>query len=302
MLITLPSKLNISTLKSLIKSWPEHGEEVELHFNARQWATPTGMVGLACLIDKLRKAGGTIHIEFNDCDAIGYWERMGFFREVSLVPPDNYSGIPHAANGRFAEMRRVGDIDLVDEITQELVAATQTLEEGIKTFSHILSEAMNNVCQHSGAYGFSAAQYWKKTGEVEFCIADSGQGLFSALSHSHKPKDEADAIRLALKVGVTSRSPNFQQSHMRNRGVGLSCIEKLVNANGGTLEIWTGLGRFKNINQSAYISSNSWTGTLIAVNMQRDHLTADFRTVMQQLTAELRLVEADKKSSIRRVR
>jgi hypothetical protein len=293
MRITLPPWLSSGGLRGLLRSWPQSACEVELHFNTRQWATPTGMVGLACLIEKLRREGGAISIELNNCDTAGYWERMGFFRAVGLEPPYCAPVNPRPGMGRYAEIRKVSDIECVDTLTRELVAASQP-EVGISnTFSHILSEAMNNVCQHSGVFGFSAAQYWAKNGRVELCIADSGCGLRSALSPRYAPANDSDAIRLALKVGVTSNSPNFGQSLMRNRGVGLSCIDRLVQANGGKFEIWSGRGRFVNGDGHNHLSvtQNRWTGTLLTVNMMRDKLTANFQAVMQELTAELRSVE-----------
>lgn len=297
--VQLPTQLNVSTLRALMKQWPSQIATVELHFNDKQWATPTGMVGLACLIQRSQQTGSEVDLRFNNCDTVGYWSCMGFFRGLGLTPPEHQQGVAQPAAGRFAEMRKVGDINYVDALTQELVAATHPPEGSSKTFSHILSEAMNNVCQHSGAYGFSAAQYWRKTGRVEFCIADTGCGLMEALQSSYTPNDDADAIKLALKVGVTSRSPTFAQPQMRNRGVGLSCIERLVTANGGRFEVWSGNGMFANSGAPPYMTLNRWTGTLLTVSMSRDNLTADFRTVMQQLAVELRSVEAERKSTRR---
>jgi hypothetical protein len=78
---------------------------------------------------------------------------------------------------------------------------------------------------------------------------------------------------------------------MRNRGVGLSCIRRLVDANSGYFEIWSGNGVFTNDQEAATLITNHWTGTLLTVNMQRSTSTADFRAVMEQLTDELRSVE-----------
>lgn len=295
MILTLPTQMDDKSLSTFMTTWPSDPVNITVVFNKKQWSTPTGMVGLACLIDKHQKKGGSVELNFEQCEGTGYWERMGFFREIGLPAPVCANGIARPASGRFAELRKIGDIEEVDNVTQELVSATHTSAQGLKTFSHILSEAMNNVCQHSGAYGFSAAQYWEYNGRVEFCIADTGQGLLSALTPSHTPSDDADAIRLALKVGVTSRSPYFNQRQMRNRGVGLSCIERLVRANGGRFQVWSGHGRFANENDAPYLTSDSWIGTLISVNMKRDELTADFHNVMQQMAEELRLAEAEKK-------
>jgi hypothetical protein len=218
---------------------------------------------------------------------------MGFFRQVGLDPPPA-NGIPREAGDRFAEIRKISDIEHVDAITEELVAITHPQDGSRKIFQHILSETMNNVCQHSLAHGFSAAQYWDKTGKVQFCIGDFGCGLMSALTSRYAPQNDVEAIQLALRVGVTSRPPQFGQRHMRNRGVGLSAAHRLVIANHGRICVWSGRGWFTD--DSAMHCAHGWTGTLIAVTMQRDNLTTGFRAVMDQLTEELRAVErAEKK-------
>jgi hypothetical protein len=195
MQIKIPSQLDRKTLKSVVVEWPS-SNEVEIQLHHKQWVTPTGMVGLACLIDRHKRNGGKVSISAEGCKSIGYWERMGFFKEVGIDSPCSPVNA-HPPQGRFSEVRKISSTDFVDEITDSLVQVAEVNLETRKTYSHILSEAMNNVCQHSGAFGFASAQYWKKRDIVEFCIADSGCGLFSTLCNNFHPNDAASAIDLA---------------------------------------------------------------------------------------------------------
>jgi hypothetical protein len=284
----LPRNLTLQELIALRAVWPAGARLIRLRMHPEQWVDPTGLVGVACLIEETRRSGGNVTVDFDGCNRATYWERMGFFRQTEMDGPAP-SGVARAARRRLAELRKVTDIYEVDDLTDELVSVASPSPDARKTFSHIVSELMNNVCQHSGAHGFSAAQHWPATGRVQFCIADYGCGLQHALAR-YSPKDDCDAVDLALRVGVTGRPPNFGQPHMRNRGVGLSCAHRLATANNGAFVLWSNGGMFST--QMGTLSSNvRWTGTLVAVTMHRDNLPADFRAVMRDLTDELHAVE-----------
>jgi hypothetical protein len=288
--IQLPRRLGMMEMLELQAHWPSPScsAAIQIRLHPEQWIEPAGMVGLACLIEVIRLRGNPISVDHSDCSRAGYWERMGFFREVGLNGP-NPSGVPQSSRRRFSEIRRISDIWDVDKITDELVEITSPDESCHRTLSHIYSELMNNVCQHSQSCGFTCAQYWPATSNVQFCIGDYGIGLQSALETRYRPNDSLTAIKLAMDVGVTSNPPQIGQPHMRNRGVGLSCAYRLVTANGGRFNVWSGDGFF--CSQTGERIVNRWTGTLITLTMNRESLTADFAAVMNQLIAELKLVE-----------
>lgn len=287
--VALPRHLNLAALRSIRATWPATCGAVNIVLHPEQWVEPTGLVGLACLIEEGRRSGLSVDVVHQGCSRGGYWERMGFFRQVGLPPP-SATGLYRDGRRRFAEIRKIDDINFVDDITEELVSVAVPGANEMRTFSHIVSELMNNVCQHSGASGFSAAQYWPGSDLVQFCIADFGCGLKNALQGLYNPTDDGHAIDLALRVGVTGRPPHFGQPHMRNRGVGLSCAHRLAAANNGRFELWSGNAIYS-AEGVTIATPERWTGTLVAVTMQRSKLAADFRAVMNDLTAELYEVE-----------
>jgi anti-sigma regulatory factor (Ser/Thr protein kinase) len=262
-----------------------------------QWTEPVGIVGLACLIEGQRRIGREVHLDHNECAIAGYWDRMGFFREVGHPGPVSQNA-SHPPAGRFAEVRKIHRIDDVDGLAEEIISCLN-VEEGEEEWHivlHIVTEALNNVCQHSGTHGFCAAQYWPSKDRLQICIGDCGVGLKHALTR-FGPDDDAAALDLALQVGVTGRPPNFNQPGMRNRGVGLSCIDRLTSANQGRIDLWSGLGRRSTSSPSAYNSNIQWTGTLLMANMRRNGARANFEAVMAQLREELYAIEKSRKTS-----
>ncbi|WP_198364357.1 ATP-binding protein [Roseomonas sp. KE0001] len=289
--VALPQSLDFASLMAFTYQWPSSTDELVIDLSGLRWIEPIGLVALSCLAENYRRGGGRIHLDHDRCGIAGYLERMGLFRELACEGPTPF-GMAQPAAGRFAEIRKIEDINSVDDISENIVDVFG-MEIGSNEWSilnHIITEALNNVCQHSGAHGFCAAQFWPTKDRLQICIGDWGNGIKHALA-KYSPADDASALDLALKVGVTGNPPHFGQPQMRNRGVGLSCIERLVAANKGRMELWSGLGRRSTSSNAAYNGNMPWTGTLLMVNMSREGLKANFQQIMAELSEELRAVE-----------
>ena len=218
---------------------------------------------------------------------------MGFFRNLGLFDPPG-GGTPRDPEGRFSEIRVVEDTNETDYISSDIVSVTEPLEEARQIYLHIVTEALNNVCQHSGAAGYCASQYYPKKNLVRFAIADYGIGLRNSLE-AYNPNSDLDAIRLALKVGVSGGPRRLrvgEPQHMRNRGVGLTAIKKLVVGNGGRLTIRSGVSGFYIHSRGAGLEAEvPWPGTLVAAEMPRNQVNRSFRDAMEELRTELRAME-----------
>jgi hypothetical protein len=290
--IVLPAQLQAASLRTVLRGWPEDAARVELDFACQRWVLPSGTVGLSCMIAWARGRGQAVTARLGGCENAGYWERMGFFRLFDLEAPPPMAH--HPARGRFSEIRRIEDIREVDPITEELVAVTNPDPGALRVHGYLVSEALNNVCQHSGAVGFCASQAYPSEGTVRFAIGDCGCGLREALA-DHAPADDAEAIELALRVGVTGRSRAAQMAaprEMRNKGVGLSAITKLVAANRGSLLIWTGSAvKDWTVARSRMLAAPHWQGVLLAAKMPRVKFLRTERDVIRELIPELQAIE-----------
>lgn len=100
-----------------------------------------------------------------------------------------------------------------------------------------VSEALENVVEHSGVHGgWAAMQTMAPTGvpEITFAVADVGRGLRASLGSRYEVEDDAEAIDLAFTEGVSGTGEH-------NRGEGLPDLHKRVRERGGILRVWTGL-------------------------------------------------------------
>lgn len=290
-MVLLPSRLHLGTLPNLLSAWPAEGG-IEIDFSGQSWVLPSGTAALSCLVLSALRQHRQVRFITDAGRNVGYWERMAFFRNFGVEP--GVCGRAHPARDRFSEVRHIVDADEVDGIAEQLVRVTLPTPELEQIQMHIVTEALNNVCQHSGASGYCASQAYPREGNaIRFCIADPGVGLKGSLGRFGLENDEA-AIEKALEVGVTGRSPAAIQAmprHMRNRGVGLSAIQRLVVGNGGSFALWSGSAFYvEGPTGSSVRQYPSWHGTLIAARVPRQ-ISASFRDVMRQLTTELYQVE-----------
>jgi hypothetical protein len=292
--LLLPARLTLQTLPFLCNSWPDDGE-VRINFGNQGWVLPSGIVGLSCLVEAAIRRGQYVTCSLQGCQNASYWQRMGFCARFG-VRDAPAAGVRRAARSRFSELKRISDIEEVDAITEGLIEVTALSPEARDIYGHVVSEALNNVCQHSGAAGYCMSQFYPSARSVRFCIADCGQGLRSALSRFAPESDEA-AILKALEVGVSGRSQAEQLAapkELRNRGVGLTAIQRLVVENEGEIIIWSGEAFYREqagLMRGFQPPSAPWRGTLLAARLPRNQFSRSFRDIMRELTAELKAHE-----------
>lgn len=284
----LPRYLTMDTLPGFVGKWPATGK-IKVDFNEQRFVHPVGTAALCCLIRKAEQDGRNVELDFERCQNVSYWDRMGFFDHFPRFRPPNEHGRRDPA-GRFSEIKRVSDIGLVDRLTDDLVGVVQPESRARQVYSHVVSEALNNVCQHSTQEGFCASQYYEKTNECRFSIVDFGVGLRESLRR-HSPHDDRSAILLSLTVGVTGTNPTSQRrvpSHMRNRGVGLAAILELVTKNYGSLAVWSGTALYRaNSKGASLTTAPKWPGTLVAAKIPRQMAGPPFHDIMRTLSEAL---------------
>ncbi len=136
-----------------------------------------------------------------------------------------------------------------------------------------LSEATQNVVQHSGGTGYYVcARLYPKEHQLRICIADMGRGILGSLKSSVKHMhltDHHEAIKLATQEGITSK--------VKHAGLGLHHIKKFLEVNRGQLCIISGKGKvFWKFDQGKITNQtmrHSFSGTILklVINTGRDH-------------------------------
>lgn len=117
----------------------------------------------------------------------------------------------------------------VNELSQIIVCEKGVLEG----FEWSINEVLDNVLQHSSrSFGYVMGQVHTKTKHFVFCVYDTRQGIYNSLLSSsvHKPKNPVEALKLAVKEGVT-RDKKIGQ------GNGLWGLHQIVSENTGVLNI-----------------------------------------------------------------
>lgn len=270
--VIVPRRLDISGLRSIISDWPHDADQVSLNFSRHEFVLPVGSVALSCLLSGTRnKPAPRVSVDPGSCGSLGYWARMGFFRNIGMGEYMK-TGQYHDPSGRFSEIKLVDDDENIDTIAQEVVDVLGPPDDWCQIYMHIVTEALNNICQHSSSIGYCASQYYSSNNTVCFAFADTGIGLQEALS-GHQPRDDEHAIAIALKPGISGRTEferRMDPLAKRNRGVGLSMIRYLVENNAGSMCIWSGeCIYFGDGGGQRFEATPVWPGTLVSIEMPR---------------------------------
>lgn len=124
----------------------------------------------------------------------------------------------------------------IDELSR-----TDRFHKGLlETVEWALYEVMDNVIQHSATTnGYVMGQLHTTRKYLAFTIFDSGQGIYRSLrsSSDHAPRNDLDAITLAIKEEVT-RDKSIGQ------GNGLFGLHSIIKQGKGRLVITSGRGSY----------------------------------------------------------
>lgn len=290
--LPLPRELHAGAVQLLRQQWPSDAGTVVLDMARQRFVEPAGSVGLSCLIDWARAQSQEIRVAVGACENALYWARMDFFALLGLEGPEPLSR--HDPDGRFSEIRKVDDPEQVDELTEALASVTTDDARTFAEHAYILSEALNNICQHSEGSGYCASQAYPSSGVAKFAIADTGRGLRAALAR-FTPSSDAAAIAKALEVGVSGRSHVEQMmspNKARNKGIGLTALTRLIEANNGSYVLWSGTAVRAHANgRSRMHETAPWQGVYLAAEVPRVNFRTTHSDIIRELTPELREVE-----------
>jgi anti-sigma regulatory factor (Ser/Thr protein kinase) len=163
------------------------------------FATPGGMVGLACLLEGWIAKHGCVHLILPGEDVSGYLHRMDFFRHfegrITTDRDMSYLNTRSRWDASLSELQRVQESEDVIRVTKQfgkILARGSLGDAEVRRCQAVLSESLNNVLDHarpaSGAY--TAIQSWARLGTVAVAIADSGVGIPQTIRlHPHAPRE-----------------------------------------------------------------------------------------------------------------
>ncbi|WP_418135215.1 ATP-binding protein [Psychromonas sp. GE-S-Ul-11] len=150
-----------------------------------------------------------------------------------------------------------------------LLSGTHEDSEENKLYHYALREIVRNVFEHSSTDEcFLCGQRWAN-GRVEVAVIDEGIGIPSSLKRSFQIKSEIEALRMAIKPGVSSTTQIEESDNVYgNSGFGLYVLEQLVSSFGWFM---LGSGNAKLVSQGKVIKEQrlNFDGTYIGLRLNR---------------------------------
>jgi hypothetical protein len=233
----------VEIINSSLNSYNKH---LILNFKGVTAAFPNVCVPITGIIENVSSRG--INFEF--------YYLSEYLKKLSIKQPlqvqDNRDLAKNASLDKVWRFDSADDIymlinSFVDELSRIIVCEKGVLEG----FEWSINEVLDNVLQHSGKnFGYVMGQVHPTTKHFVFCVYDTGQGIYnSLLSSIHKPQNPAEALKLAVKEGVT-RDKKIGQ------GNGLWGLHQIVSENTGKLSIISGSACYNLINHKSTVFGN----------------------------------------------
>ena len=238
-------------------SWPP---EERLLFDARgaQWASPYGLIGILTAAQALAEAKREkplLAVPASD-DVRRYWARTGFFKHAASLF-EIHGRVPRAAAGPSDSLLDVTPIHAMEDV-HEVVGrvaepAAHILSEQLgigvnetMRFGMALSEACQNIVEHSGTSGWVAVQAYtwrRRLGRrvVVIAVSDSGIGFRPSLEAAHARRyGDRWGDGAALEAALVQNVSRFRDP---GRGQGLASIKRSVSHWDGKISIRSGTAR-----------------------------------------------------------
>ncbi len=245
---------------------------------------------------------GNVSCEPFEARSAHYFERMKLFHFLGV---DSGTAVKeHDPSGRFVPLTQIKNSKELSTFVEEIAPLLHLESHYSESIRYIVSELLRNVIEHAQSpHGaFVAAQYYSKSNTIRIGIADTGIGIRTSLSHSHKTQDDMDAIRLALMPGITGTTRK-DGGTTENAGAGLFFIKSIAAVNNDFFVIYSGSGFFKLLKQnvgktrkrksalhsnpfddrhSTYADMPPWSGTAVGIDMALDDHEA-FSTLLNDI-------------------
>jgi hypothetical protein len=274
-------------------------QHLSINFNTLEFARPIGALttamGLRALQHAQAKAGFQLQAARLDPTrpAVSYLMHMGFFRCIG-IPAGNDSGVA-LGNTRYVPLSLLQHSSLpgagvlqerIVDYSQRLAAVLTTGRPGIGKsglLAYSLREAIRNVFEHSGRTEcWIAAQRWAG-GETEIAIADEGVGLMYTLSRAYSVPTPEDALRLAIRPGISGNTEPDTGSMWQNSGYGLYVLSEL-GARLGSFVIGSDRAVLLLERHGASITATPLGGTIVGLRVN-SALAGDFPSLLKDIVS-----------------
>ena len=297
MKIHLSNSVWIGNIDPFIHSFDTGNDNILEITSHKKWVSVHPVV--LCMITGLglfiRRNRAKLNFEKMEATSKHYFERMGLFKILKIN-----SGIkitPHESTGRFISLQLVTNSESLDDFIREMIPMLHLNPEQAEPIKYIISELVRNVFEHASSPdgAIVCAQYYKKSNTIRIGVVDTGVGIKCTLERFHHPKDDFNALTLALTPGVTGTTTKIGGTEA-NAGAGLFFIKSLAKMSRDFFMIYSGKAMYKLLKNPKnkqtklipdplkdHFSSETnlpfWKGTVVAIDLCLDN-TLNFNELL----------------------
>lgn len=300
MKVFLSNQGNLRNFKSFAKSLDlSNPNKLEITTHDK-WVTvhPANLVLAAALAIKVGKENA--EIVGNVPDTGRYLDRMGLYDLTKTSSSFVYHKKEEA--GRFVPIKIIKTSKDQSRFITDMVPLLHLSERNATIVKYVIGELVRNVLEHSFSQNGAivSAQYYKKTNRVSIGICDTGIGIWKSLQTYWHPKNDIDAIKLALTPGITGTT-HREGGTAENAGAGLFFIKSIAKITRNYFVIYSGNAEYtllkhkKRIKKMPRLYANPdrdphsetdgasiFQGTLVAVDISLDE-TSEFNDLLANI-------------------
>ena len=263
-----------------------HAQKLIFDFSNVSFTHPVGMMIVGSALRRIvvirHKAGlNTTYSGISTTiKAHTYLEHLGFFDFVYLKDrtkigsasgSERYIPIRKISRSEF-ETQGKSSKEVTEEIDQYSKSIAEVFSSGIddhqaqRVIAYAFREIIRNVFEHSGAnHCYIAGQRWGPT-RVEVVVLDEGRGIRGSLSEAHSVDNDADALRMAIKPGVSRTSGTTVNEH-DNSGFGLYVLSE-VGRQFGRFVVGSGDSALR-VENTVQHEDFAFSGTVVGLNLSK---------------------------------
>lgn len=302
MKIHIPNSVWLGNIDPFLQGFnPSNINELNLTFN-KKWMSVHPMVLSMIAALGVKMNPSKIKCEKLEAASKHYLERMTLFHFLGIKSNINIK--EHEPAGRFVPLTQIKDSASLTKFVTEVTPLLHLEPKHAEPIRYIMSELIRNVLEHSlsSEGAIVSAQYYKKSNTIRIGIADTGIGIWKSINESHSPKNDLEAIRMALTPGITGTT-NKEGGTERNAGAGLFFIKSIASINSDFFVIYSGKGLYKLLKRknkknrlyadpfddrhSKRNDLPSWQGTVVGIDLSLD-TTQEFSLLLKLLNETLR--------------
>lgn len=311
MKIHIPNSAWLNSIDSFLQGFdPSRPKELNITFH-KKWMSIHPMVLSMIAALGLQIDSSKIQCEKLEATSKHYLERMKLFDFLGVK--SGITMMEHEAAGRFVPLTQIKDSASLTKFVTEVTPLLHLEPKHAEPIRYIMSELIRNVLEHSlSKHGaIVSAQYYKKSNTIRIGIADTGIGIWKSINESHNPKDDLDAIRMALTPGITGTTSK-EGGTERNAGAGLFFIKSIASVNSDFFVIYSGKAMYKLLKRTGkkiklhadplkdrHSKRNDlpgWQGTVVGIDLSLD-TTQEFSLLLQLLNQTLKEAIKERKKA-----